>query len=94
MTVLQAWLLIGLPALLLSTALFVGRSPVRAALGYVVLVAGFLGMAGVERVSAGVVGGLLALLYAAGRGGRREREAAAPGDRDGPGPGPRVSSPV
>lgn len=81
MTVLQAWLLFGLPALILGTALFVGRSPWRSALGYLVLVGGFLALAAVERVSAGVFGGLLTLLYAAGRGGRQEGGAGGD-DRD------------
>lgn len=72
MTVLQVWLVFGLPALLLGLALFVGRSPWRSALGYVVLLAGFGAVAAFDRASAGVFGGLLALLYAAGRGGVTE----------------------
>ncbi len=79
MTVLQVWLLFGLPALILGTALFVGRSPWRTALGYLVLVGGFIALATVERVSAGIFGGLLTLLYAAGRGGRDEGGAAEEG---------------
>lgn len=69
MNVVQAWLVIGLPALLLALTCLVGRSPGRAALGYLALAGGFLGMALVDRVSAGVFGGLLVLVYAAGRGG-------------------------
>lgn len=72
MSAWQAWLLFGLPSLILGTALFLGRSPWRAVLGYLVLVAGFVGLATVDRASAAVFGGLLALLYAAGRGGRDE----------------------
>jgi hypothetical protein len=74
MTILQVWLLFGLPALVLGLALFLGRSPWRSALGYVVLLAGFAAVAAFDRVSAAVFGGLLALLYAAGRGGELERE--------------------
>lgn len=69
MNVVQAWLVIGIPALLLALTCLVGRSPGRAALGYLALVGGFLGMAVTDRVSAGVFGGLLVLIYAAGRGG-------------------------
>jgi hypothetical protein len=84
----QAWLLVGLPSLLLGLTLFVGRSPWRAGAGYAVLAAGFGGMAVVDRASAAVLGGLLSLLFAAGRGGatevagaerRREEESAVPG---------------
>lgn len=74
MSVLQAWLVIGIPGLVVGLGLFVVRSPVRALLGYVVLAAAFVGMALTHRVSAAVFGGLLALLYAAGRGGDMERE--------------------
>lgn len=71
---LQAWLVVGVPGLALGLALFLVRSPVRALLGYGVLLATFVGMALVDRASAVVLGGLLALLYAAGRGGDMERE--------------------
>jgi hypothetical protein len=71
-TILQVWLLFGLPALLLGLALFIGRSPWRAALGYVVLLAGFATVAVFDRASGAVFGGILALLYAAGRGGTTE----------------------
>lgn len=77
MTLLQAWLVLGVPGLVLGLAMFLGRSPVRALLGYVVLLATFVGMALVDRASAAVLGGLLALLYAAGRGGDMEREKVA-----------------
>jgi hypothetical protein len=87
-TILQAWLLIGFPALLLGLTLFVGRSPWRTGAGYAVLAAGFAGMATVDRASAAVLGTLLALLFASGRGGsvevrgeerRREEESEVPG---------------
>lgn len=78
MTILQVWLLFGLPALVLGLALFVGRSPWRAALGYLVLLAGFAAVAAFDRASAAIFGGLLALLYAAGRGGAAERQPRLP----------------
>lgn len=77
---LQAWLVVGVPGLAVGLALFLVRSPVRALLGYGVLLATFVGMALVDRASAVVLGGLLALLYAAGRGGDMEREPV--GDAD------------
>lgn len=84
MSVVQVWLLFGIPALVLGLALFVGRSPWRAILGYVVLLAGFGTVAAFDRASGAVFGGLLALLYAAGRGGAteqgpRQAEAEVPG---------------
>lgn len=81
MSLLQAWLMIGVPGLALGLALFVVRSPGRALAGYVVLLATFAGMALVGRTSAAVVGGLLALLYAAGRGGDLEREGRDEGEQ-------------
>ncbi len=77
---LQAWLVVGVPGLAVGLALFLVRSPVRALLGYGVLLATFVGMALVDRASAVVLGGLLALLYAAGRRGDMEREPV--GDAD------------
>lgn len=74
MDVLQVWLLIGIPTLALTGALFVRRSPWRSVLGYAVLLAGFGGMAVYDRANAAIFGGLVALLYAAGRGGAIERE--------------------
>lgn len=74
MDVLQVWILAGIPALLLAAALFIGRSAWRSLLGYLVLAIGFAAVASVDRASAVVFGGLLTLLYAAGRGGRLESE--------------------
>lgn len=86
MTATQAWLLFGLPALLLGTALFLGRSPWRSAVGYVVLLVGFAGLAAFDRISAAIFGSVLALLYAAGRGGALERTSQlASADTDVPG---------
>jgi hypothetical protein len=72
--VLQVWVLIGVPALVLALALFARRSPLRALVGYVVLGGAFAGVTAVDRASGAVFGGLLTLLYAAGRGGRLEHE--------------------
>lgn len=80
MSLLQAWLVIGVPGLALGLGLFMVRSPARAMAGYVVLIATFAGMALVDRTSAAVLGGLLALLYAAGRGGDLEREERDDGE--------------
>jgi hypothetical protein len=68
-SILQAWLFVGLPGLIVAGALFYGRSRTRSLLGYLVLLAAFIVMAYVDRASAAVIGGLTALLYAAGRGG-------------------------
>lgn len=75
LSVLQAWLLIGIPSLVIAAALYVARAPLTGILAFFVLFAGFGGMAMVHRPSAGALGGLLALLYAAGRGGVNERGA-------------------
>lgn len=74
MSLLQAWLIIGVPGLALGLAMFLMRSPVRALVGYLAVLAAFVGMAFVDRPSAAIFGALLALLYAAGRGGEMERE--------------------
>jgi hypothetical protein len=73
-TVFQAWLLVGIPAIALGSAMFIGRSPWRSMLGYAVLIIGFGVMTMFDRASGAVFGALLALVYAAGRGGSRERE--------------------
>ncbi|CAN5406633.1 hypothetical protein BH23ACT9_BH23ACT9_31340 [soil metagenome] len=74
MTILQAWMLIGIPALALAGAAFIRRSFAGSAIGYVALLAGLGGMAVYDRFSAAVFGGVVALLFAAGRGGSIERE--------------------
>jgi hypothetical protein len=76
-TVLQAWIIIGIPALVTGLAMFLVRSAVRAVAGYVALVGAFIAMAFIDRASAAVLGGMLALVYAAGRGGTMEGEEAA-----------------
>lgn len=67
---LQAWLAVGAPALALAAGLFAGRSVVRSAVGYLVLVLTLLFFLVVPRspVSAGVVGSIAFLLVASGRG--------------------------
>ena len=69
MTVMQAWLLIGVPALLIGLVLYTARSPRLGALGLLVLVGATIVLATVDRISAAVMAGLLTLLYAAGRAG-------------------------
>ncbi len=78
MTVVQAWLLVGIPVLLLALALFLKPAPWRALLGYAVLLAGLVAMTVWSRPSGAVFGGLIALLYAAGRGGSVERRGDSP----------------
>ena len=74
MTLALAWLLFGAPSLLLGLALFIGRSTWRVAAGYLALIAGFVAMAFVDRASAAVLGAVILLLLASGRGGRMETE--------------------
>ena len=74
MSILQVWLVVGLPALLVAFALFYGRSRIRTFLGYMALLVAFGALLTVDRASAAVVGGIGALLYAAGRGGQAESE--------------------
>lgn len=74
MSILQAWLVVGVPGLILALSLFYGRSRVRTMLGYATLLVVFGIMLSVDRGSAAVMGTVAALLYAAGRGGRSEEE--------------------
>jgi hypothetical protein len=68
--VLEMWIVVGVPGLVLAAALFVGRSRVRAYLGYVVLVAvvGAFALTPGGVWSAAAVGVLTVGLVAAGRG--------------------------
>lgn len=75
MSILQVWLFVGIPGLVAAFALFYGRSRIRTFFGYVALMVVFGIMVTVDPGSAVVVGGLAALLYAAGRGGQAETEA-------------------
>lgn len=72
MSILQVWLVVGLPGLVLALALFYGRSRLRTMLGYAVLLTVFGLLLTVDRGSAAVIGGVAALLYGAGRGGEAE----------------------
>lgn len=74
MNLLQAWLIVGVPALVVAGALFVGRSRWRTALGYVVLVATALVLGAVSRdpFSPAIVGFVGVLLVAGGRGTWRD----------------------
>ncbi|MDQ3972991.1 MAG: hypothetical protein M3276_01375 [Actinomycetota bacterium] len=91
MTLVTAWVLIGVPLLALGLALFVGRSRPRALAGYLVLGCGFAALTAVDRTSGAIFGAVLALLYAAGRGGALETagpvqvldEEQQPGDATG-----------
>lgn len=74
MTLLQVWLFIGIPALALATACFLGRSWWRSLVGYAVLAVGFVLVAVFSPASGAAIGALIALLYAAGRGGQIEGE--------------------
>lgn len=74
MTVLQAWLIVGVPGLILAFSLFYGRSRVRGGLGYLALAVTFGVLVTVDRASGALVGGIAALLYGAGRGGQAESE--------------------
>ncbi len=74
MDVLQVWMLIGVPSIVLGAALLMRRSSWRSLLGYAVLFAGFGGMAAYDRANAAVFGGLIALVFAAGRGGSMEHD--------------------
>ncbi len=70
MDTLQAWLIIGIPALVVTAALFVGRSATRALFGYLVVAATlifFLTVPG-DTFSAAAVGLIGFFLVATGRG--------------------------
>lgn len=70
MDILQSWLIVGVPALLLIAAMFVGSSIRRAWIGYVVLAATVVFFVVVPRdgVSAAIVGLVGVVLVANGRG--------------------------
>jgi hypothetical protein len=67
---LQTWLIIGVPGLIVAAGLFTGRSLLRAWLGYAVLatlVGVFLFIPG-DVISAAAIGLIIFMLVAAGRG--------------------------
>lgn len=76
MSVVQVWLLIGVPVLFGAGALYTARSPALSALGVLVALAGAVAVTTVDRASGAVLGALAVLLYAAGSAGR----AAVVGD--------------
>ena len=76
MSVVQVWLLIGVPVLFGAVALYTARSSALNALGVLLTVAGAVAVTTVDRASGAVLGVLAVLLYAAGSAGR----AAAVGD--------------
>jgi len=76
MSVVQVWLLIGVPVLLGAVALYTARSAALSALGVLVALAGAVAVTTVDRASGAVLGVLAVLLYAAGSAGR----AAVVGD--------------
>jgi hypothetical protein len=78
--ILQLWIVVGIPTLVLGLALFMGHSRTQAVLGYLVLGGGFVAMAAFHRSSGALFGGVLALLYAAGRGGSAEGADHRPDD--------------
>lgn len=75
-TLLQAWLFIGIPAAALGLAMFLGPSRWRPIVGYVLLLVGFVGMGAFHAPSGALFGLLIALLYAAGRGGSGEQRVS------------------
>lgn len=70
MNILQSWLIVGIPMLVVTAALFVGRSPVRALFGYAALAATLVFFVVVpgDPLSAAVVGLVAVFLVASGRG--------------------------
>lgn len=70
MSVLQAWVIVGVPALLVIAALFVGRSATRALFGYLVLAATLIFFLTVpqDTISAAAIGLIGFFLVATGRG--------------------------
>lgn len=70
MTVLQVWLLIGIPALVGAITLYTARAPALGALGVLLTFGAAAGVAAVDRASAMVLGLVGVLLYATGRAGQ------------------------
>jgi uncharacterized membrane protein YjjB (DUF3815 family) len=66
---MQAWLLVGIPALVIGIVLYTARSRWLGALGLLVMLGATLVLATVDRVSAAALGSIAALLYATGRAG-------------------------
>ena len=70
MNTAQAWLIVGVPALAITAAMFIGRSLIRSAAGYLILAVTFVFFLIVveDMVSAGAIGAVGFLLVARGRG--------------------------
>lgn len=70
MNIVQTWLVVGIPALLIVAALLVGRSQLRALLAYATLAATvvFFLLVPEDSISAGAIGLLGFVLAATGRG--------------------------
>jgi hypothetical protein len=66
----QAWLLVGIPGLVIGIVLYTARSRWLGLAGFFVLLAAVLAMVTVERMGAMVLGVVIVLLYAAGRAGQ------------------------
>ena len=69
MTVMQVWLLIGIPALVGAATLYSTRSAALGALGVLLMLGAAAGVAVVDQASGMVLGIVGVLLYAAGRAG-------------------------
>lgn len=76
------WFLIGVPALVAGLAMFAARGRALNMAAYGVLAVGSVALTAVHRPSGALLGGLLALLYATGRGGAAGEGHAEPGGRD------------
>lgn len=76
MDLLQTWLLIGVPGLIVAAGLFTGSSRVRSLLGYLVLLALAVTFLLVPRdvISAAAVGLIIFVLVAAGRGMQADQQ--------------------
>ncbi len=70
MTVLQSWIVLGIPGLILISGLFIGRSKWRAWIGYAVIVALVLAFVLIpgDTISAAAIGLIGFFLVATGRG--------------------------
>jgi hypothetical protein len=70
MSTTQAWLLVGIPGLVIGVVLYTARSRWLGFAGHIVMLAAALVMVTVDRVSAMVLGAVVVLLYATGRAGQ------------------------
>lgn len=82
MSAVAGWLLIGVPTLVACLALFATRRRAFNLAAYGVLAVGSVALTTVHRPSGALLGGLLALLYATGRGGGTSQGHVEPGGRE------------